>query len=166
MRAAPDLAAAGRPLETHVREYPTMTSMERVLEDLSTVLGHPLHWDVDSRCALAFDGGVEILLAVDADEDCLSMSAEITVLPDDAACRAALVLNYGRLPLRLSLAVDAASGRLVVLTRLPLSEATADSVLDLLSELVTLVPLLPLQLTDHSPREPDELARPDLMIRG
>ncbi len=121
-------------------------------------------WMTPGRCALGFDGGIETLLAADEDGDFLSISTELNVVADEAACRAALALNYGHLPPTLSIALDPASGRLILFGRLPVTGVTSENLVEALAELVTLCPLVCAQLTASGSGEP--AFHPELMIRG
>ncbi len=118
-----------------------------LLASLSDILGSPLPWDGAGRCALSFDGGIELLLAMHEDRESLTVSAELVTVADEARCRVALELNYGRLPATLLLALDRASGRLLLFTRQPVASLSGEMLVHLLADFVECLPAVRAHLT-------------------
>jgi hypothetical protein len=109
-----------------------------LLGEVSAALGGPLGLDEAGQCVLGFEGNVEVLLAVDDEGALLSLSSELGVARNEAACQAALTMNYGGLPPRLSIALEPASGQLALFCLLAVAGVTTEELLELLAEFVTL----------------------------
>jgi hypothetical protein len=106
-------------------------------------LGEPIDFDDDGQCVLEFDGGTELVLACAASTGMLSVRAPLLSHPSQvtsATLREALLLNYGELPSGVWVAQDAADGQLVLLAMVDPEVMSPSRFLDLLADLVALVP--------------------------
>ncbi len=144
----------------------TTSAQQELLQALSRTLGRPLTLDSDGRCGLSFEGDTEVLLHAEADDDCLTISTELGVAADAITCRAALTLNYGHLPPTLSIALEPASGQLLLFTRLPLASISEETLVHLLAEFVELRPALRSRLLTPEPTLTGLGPAPGVILRG
>ena len=113
------------------------------LDAVAVAIGVPLELDANDQCGLAFDGDVEVVLALSPADDMLGLHARVASLgqaPSSEVLRRALALNDGRLPLGMALSMQAHSGQLKVLARVPLLDIEPAALVALLADLVALVP--------------------------
>ncbi len=113
---------------------------DAVLGDLSSALGQRLALDANGQCALVFADGVEVVIALSIDANALTLRSEIIKpAPDDADClRAALAVNYGRLPPGMWMALDRQSGLVVLYAFATLADLTGEDLIALVGGLVDL----------------------------
>jgi Tir chaperone family protein CesT len=149
-----------------VGSHSEAAALQELLGSLSDVLGAPLSCDGTGRCALSFDGGLELLLAADESRESLTVSAELGVLADPATCQKALDLNYGRLPPALFTALDRASGQLVLFSRLPIAMLSGEALVHLLADFVECQPLVRSLLVAQDSNETESSHAYALMLRG
>jgi hypothetical protein len=129
-----------------------------LLTGMEAALGQPLALDDSGQCVLLFDGDVEIVISVAAQQVML----RATLLPSTAdRAVAALALNYGRLPLRMSVALDPPSNLLVLFASAAEGMLAGEELVSLVAEMVGLVPQL------RSSLQPDKAeAGPHLQMPG
>ena len=113
------------------------------LDAVAAAIGVPLELDADDQCGLAFDGDVEVVIALAPTDDTLGLHARVASLGQAVSpevLRRALAMNNGRLPLGMALSMDPHSGQLKVLARVPVLEVEPAALVVLLADLVALVP--------------------------
>ena len=113
------------------------------LDAIAAAIGVPLELDASDQCGLAFDGDVEVVIALAPADDTLELHARVAsvgqTLPSEVL-RRALAMNNGRLPLGMALSMEPHSGQLKVLARVPVLDVEPAALVALLGDLVALVP--------------------------
>ncbi|CCB66646.1 CesT family type III secretion system chaperone [Hyphomicrobium sp. MC1] len=118
----------------------TIDMVDALLGDLSEALGERIALDDSGRCGLVFSGEIEIIIEFVPDEEQLTFCSEILrPRPEDYACfRAALAMNYGRLPAGVWIALDSKTGIILLYAALPIRGVGGEAVLKLVGRLVDL----------------------------
>ena len=102
---------------------------QSLLSALSEAIGEEILFEGGQECELAFENGVELVLAQAGDENVLSLRSPLTPagqLLDTDVLHVALALNYTHLPPGYDIALDDASGRLMVLALVDATSTTRE----------------------------------------
>ena len=132
------------------RDSPFIASL---LTGLSNALGQAIALDESGQIVLEFEDDIEIVLAANGDQITVR-SALVPLAGADA--RAALAMNYGRLPLGMSVALDERSDLLVLFWSAEPEALSPDRLVAQVAQMVATVP----QLKDMLARQDRAFAEP------
>ena len=124
-------------------------SVQSLLDALSATLGDTFTLDEDGQCSLVFDDDVDVAIALTPSSDLLTIRASVVRHASEVTAgmiRRALEMNYGQLPPGLSIALDAASGYLLLMAVLEPEATTPGHFQELLAAIVAWVPEIRRQL--------------------
>ena len=132
------------------RDSPFIASL---LTGLSNALGQAIALDESGQIVLEFEDDIEIVLAANGDQITVR-SALVPLAGADA--RAALAMNYGWLPLGMSVALDERSDLLVLFWSAEPEALSPDRLVAQVAQMVATVP----QLKDMLARQDRAFAEP------
>jgi hypothetical protein len=121
---------------TNDRDNPFIAAL---VTGLSNALGQAIALDESGQIVLEFEGDIEIVLA--ANGDLITVRSALVPLTG-ADARAALAMNYGRLPSGMGVALDERSDLLVLLWSAEPEALSPDRVVAQVAQMVATVPQL------------------------
>jgi len=134
----------------------------QLMAALSSTLGEQLELDASGQCGLAFKPDIELVIAHALHDDEISVRVALGdgAALSEQALRGALALNYGRLRPGYAIAYDEVSRQLVLFVLLRVSTTEAEGFIELLTDLVQLIPDLRSELVRITGADTNQLSSP------